>query len=109
MKEVLAMILAGGRGKRMDVLCRVRPKPLLPFGSKFRIIDFTLSNCVNSGLLNVAVLSSYRYTQIMDYMHAWTSVNPGKLNLTLFNSGDIPYRGTADALYQNIQYLRQHP
>ncbi len=109
MKEVIAMILAGGRGKRMGVLCSLRPKPLLPFGSKFRIIDFTLSNCVNSGLRDVAMLSSYRYEQIVDYMHAWTSVNQGKLDLKLLNSGKIPYRGTADALYQNIQYLRQNP
>jgi glucose-1-phosphate adenylyltransferase len=54
------MVLAGGQGERLSVLSRQRAKPAVPFGGKYRIIDFTLSNCVNSGVYNVAVLTQYR-------------------------------------------------
>jgi len=59
MKKVLALILAGGEGKRLSVLAEKRAKPAVPFGGKYRIIDFTLSNCVNSGIGKVAVISQY--------------------------------------------------
>jgi glucose-1-phosphate adenylyltransferase len=60
MRTVVALILAGGQGERLSVLSRERAKPAVPFAGKYRIIDFTLSNCVNSGLFDVAVLTQYR-------------------------------------------------
>lgn len=68
MNEVLAMVLAGGRGKRMDILCHVRPKPTLSFAGGFRVIDFSLSNCVHSGIRNIAVLADYQRTQMAEYL-----------------------------------------
>ena len=59
MKKVVALILAGGEGARLSVLSEKRAKPSVPFAGKYRIIDFTLSNCVNSGIFNVAVLTQY--------------------------------------------------
>ena len=59
MTQTLAMILAGGKGKRMDILCQVRPKPALPFAGRFRVIDFSLSNCVHSQIRNIAILTDY--------------------------------------------------
>ena len=68
MKDVLVMILAGGRGKRMDILCRGRPKPVLPFAGDFRVIDFSLSNCVHSGINNIAVLVDYQRSYMAKYL-----------------------------------------
>ena len=58
--RVVAILMAGGAGTRLSVLCDYRAKPAVPFAGKFRIIDFTLSNCVNSGIFNIAVLTQYR-------------------------------------------------
>jgi glucose-1-phosphate adenylyltransferase len=105
----LAMILAGGRGKRMDVLCQERPKPILPFAGRFRVIDFTLSNCINSGIRNVAVLVDYRRHFLKDYLGngaAWGLDSRGKLEILEPRSGS--YRGTADAVYQNLSYIKAH-
>ena len=60
MEKVLAMILAGGRGRRMNILCHERPKPALPFAGRFRVIDFSLSNCVHSQINDVAVLTDHQ-------------------------------------------------
>jgi glucose-1-phosphate adenylyltransferase len=60
MDNVSAMVLAGGRGKRMGVLCDSKPKPALPFAGKYRVIDFSLSNCLNSRIQDVAVLTGYQ-------------------------------------------------
>lgn len=59
MNTTLALILAGGRGKRMDMLCDVRPKPALPFAGRFRVIDFSLSNCVHSHIGDIGVITDY--------------------------------------------------
>ena len=59
MNHIMAVILAGGQGQRLSVLSELRAKPAVPFGGKYRLIDFTLSNCVNSGITNVALLTQY--------------------------------------------------
>jgi glucose-1-phosphate adenylyltransferase len=104
---VLAMILAGGRGKRMDVLCHERPKPILPFAGRFRVIDFSLSNCINSGIRDIAVLLDYRRHLLKDYLGngaAWSLDGHGKLEILEPRSGS--YQGTADAVYQNLPYIK---
>ena len=68
MKKVVAMILAGGEGARLSVLSEKRAKPSVPFAGKYRIIDFTLSNCVNSGIHHVAVLTQYRRHSLNDHI-----------------------------------------
>src|SRR6266566_3624103 len=68
MRTVVALILAGGQGERLSVLSRERAKPAVPFAGKYRIIDFTLSNCVNSGLFDVAVLTQYRPHSLNDHI-----------------------------------------
>jgi glucose-1-phosphate adenylyltransferase len=103
----LAMILAGGRGKRMDVFCQHRAKPALPFASTARVIDFTLSNCVHSMIGNIAVLTDYHRIGMASYLHSWVSSNgnPGILHLLEPRNGS--YLGTADAVYQNIDFLKK--
>lgn len=71
MGKVLAMILAGGRGKRMDILCCERPKPVLPFAGRFRVIDFSLSNCLHSGIENFTILTDYQRSGITGYLTQW--------------------------------------
>jgi glucose-1-phosphate adenylyltransferase len=103
------MILAGGRGKRMDVLCQERPKPILPFAGRFRVIDFSLSNCINSGIRNIAVLVDYRRHFLKDYLGdgaAWGLDRRGKLQILEPRSGS--YQGTGDAVYQNLSYIKAH-
>jgi glucose-1-phosphate adenylyltransferase len=103
---VLAMILAGGQGKRMDVLCHERPKPILPFAGRFRVIDFSLSNCINSGVRNIAVLTDYRRDSLKDYLDSgapWGLDRHGKLEILEPRAGS--YQGTADAVYQNLSYI----
>src|ERR687884_1529901 len=68
MRNTIAVILAGGQGERLSVLSMERAKPAVPFAGKYRIIDFTLSNCVNSGLYNVAVLTQYRPHSLNDHI-----------------------------------------
>jgi len=107
MDKVIALILAGGRGKRMDILCHQRPKPALPFAGGFRIIDFSLSNCIHSGIHDVALLVDYKRSQINNYLRYWN------LNITaneIFDTLDPKngsYRGTADAVFQNLDYIRK--
>src|SRR2546428_13671893 len=68
MKRTMAVILAGGEGERLSILSGVRAKPAVPFGGKYRIIDFTLSNCVNSGIHNVVVLTQYNPRSLNDHI-----------------------------------------
>ena len=68
MKPTMAVILAGGEGERLSILSSVRAKPAVPFGGKYRIIDFTLSNCVNSGIDNVVVLTQYNPRSLNDHI-----------------------------------------
>ena len=68
MRKMVALIMAGGWGKRMDVLCRMRPKPALPFVGKFKVIDFTMSNCVCSGINDLAILTDYQHSCMAKYL-----------------------------------------
>ncbi len=108
MERTLAMILAGGRGKRMDILCQGRPKPALPFAGKFRVIDFSLSNCVHSGVHHVAVLTDYQRNSMADYLERWHHTNHPLESLDILEPKDGSYAGTADAVYQNLDYIDRH-
>ena len=111
--KVLAMILAGGRGSRLDVLSENRVKPSVPFGGKFRIIDFTLSNCSNSGIYNVALLTQYLPLSLNEHIGAgkpW-DLDRRDSSVTLLQpyentKGQSWYQGTADAIRQNIRFIK---
>ena len=113
MENVAAIILAGGQGERLGILALERTKPAIPFAGKYRIIDFSLSNCVNSGIRNVAVLTQYQPRSLTDHIGigmAWGLAGPdSKIQLLhpylAREEGRDWYKGTADALYQNFQYI----
>lgn len=107
MENTVAMVLAGGRGKRMDILCQVRPKPALPFAGRFRVIDFSLSNCIHSRIQNIAVLTDYQHSHMAGYLRNWhlSNFNPGEFRVLEPQAGS--YKGTADAVYQNLNYLKE--
>ena len=115
MENVLAFILAGGRGERLSILSQERAKPALPFAGKYRIIDFILSNCVNSGIYNVAILTQYRPLSLDEHIGSgapWGLVPPDRgirlLQPYLTREEDRAwYKGTADAVYQNLQYVEE--
>jgi len=105
----VAMILAGGNGQRMDILCRERPKPFLPFAGSLRIIDFSLSNCIHSGIGNIAVLVDYQRHCLSHYLNGcshWAPISPR--SLSILEPHDGHYNGTADAVYQNLEYIRRN-
>jgi glucose-1-phosphate adenylyltransferase len=108
---VQTFIMAGGRGERLYPLTASRPKPAVPFGGVFRIVDFTLSNCLNSGLANVALLTQYRHEELQSYIQRtwsglWSGADRGPLECVPPRRG-ARYRGTADAVFQNLAALRQ--
>ena len=110
--DVVAMILAGGQGSRLGVLTKKIAKPAVPFGSRYRIIDFPLSNCVNSGIEIVGVLSQYQPLALNTYVgngHPWDldRNNAGAYILPPFqrNGSSDWYKGTANAIYQNRDFL----
>jgi len=109
------MILAGGRGERLYPLTRDRAKPSVPFGGVYRIIDFTLSNCLNSGLRRIYLLTQYRAVSLMQHIaECWQPFFVGGLGEFCLpmppqqRTIETWYRGTADAIYQNIYTLQQH-
>ncbi len=111
-KECLAMILAGGQGSRLGALTKNIAKPAVPFGGKYRIIDFPLSNCTNSGIDTVGVLTQYRPLELHTYLgtgEAWDlDVKNGGAYILPPYARDIGadwYRGTADAIYQNLNFI----
>ena len=116
MARVLAMIMAGGAGTRLSVLSEQRSKPAVPFAARYRIIDFTLSNCVNSGIYNIAVLTQYRPHSLEQHIgigRPWDlDRSRGGVRLLHPYQGREAhswYGGTADAVYQNLDYMRaQH-
>jgi glucose-1-phosphate adenylyltransferase len=108
MNKITSVILAGGQGKRMDILCHGRAKPGLPFAGQFRIIDFTLSNCIHSGISDIAVLIDYQRSYMADYLRAWNTANSGRYSLAILAPKAGSYRGTADAVYQNRHHLIKH-
>jgi glucose-1-phosphate adenylyltransferase len=112
--RVVAMILAGGEGSRLSVLSEKRAKPSVPFAGKFRIIDFPLSNCVNSGIFDVAVLTQYRPHSLNDHIgigKPW-DLDRARGGVRLLQpyqgrSDQSWYRGTSDAIYQNLNFVRE--
>jgi glucose-1-phosphate adenylyltransferase len=111
MAKILVMILAGGKGERLYPLTQDRAKPAVPFGGKYRIIDFTLSNCLNSGLRKIAVLIQYKSHSLDRHIRmGWDVLNPelGEFIISIPPQQRISedwYKGTADAVYQNLFLL----
>lgn len=103
------MILAGGQGKRMDLLCRLRPKPALPFAGKLHVIDFTLSNCVHSQIKRIGVLVDYQRNYMGDYLKEWAAANAGSAVISVLPPEMDSYAGTADAVYRKIAYIDSPP
>jgi glucose-1-phosphate adenylyltransferase len=113
MKKVMAMILAGGRGERLYPLTRDRAKPAVPFGAIYRIIDFTLSNCLNSDIRHIYALTQYKSISLHRHIQlGWNILSPplGEFIEVIPAQQRIDeqwYQGTADAIYQNIYTLQQ--
>ena len=114
-KECVAMLLAGGQGTRLGVLTRDVAKPAVPFGGKYRIIDFTLSNCINSGIDTIGVLTQYQPFELNQYIgngQPWDldRINGGVFVLPPYVRGKTGewYKGTANAIYQNIKFVNTY-
>ena len=114
-KECVAMLLAGGQGSRLYTLTEKTAKPAVPFGGKYRIIDFTLSNCVNSGIDTVGVLTQYQPLQLNEYIGTG---QPWDLDRNVGGVSVLPpyqgmksadwYKGTANAIYQNLGFIDRY-
>ena len=113
-RDTLALVLAGGRGSRLKQLTMWRAKPAVPFGGKFRIIDFPLSNCVNSGIRKVGILTQYKAHSLIQHVQRGWGFMRGELGefVELLPAQQRLetswYAGTADAIYQNIDIIRAH-
>ncbi len=111
-EKILSMVLAGGKGERLYPLTQDRAKPAVPFGGVYRIIDFTLSNCLNSGIRRINLLTQYKSLSLNRHiMQGWNIFNPELdefINLIPAQQrvGEDWYLGTADAIYQNIYVLQ---
>ncbi len=112
-QRILAIVLAGGKGERLYPLTKHRSKPSVPFGGRYRIIDFVLSNLVNSGIDAVYVLTQYKAQSLITHIQrawgfmggtreAFATIVPAQMQM-----GDVWYRGTADAIYQNLNLIEQ--
>jgi glucose-1-phosphate adenylyltransferase len=114
-KRTVALVLAGGRGSRLQDLTDRRAKPAVYFGGKFRIVDFALSNCINSGIRRIGVLTQYKSHSLLRHLQRGWNFLRGEANEFIdllpaqqrVNEADW-YRGTADAIYQNIDILRSY-
>ena len=115
-KRCIAMLLAGGQGSRLKVLTEKTAKPAVPFGGKYRIIDFPLSNCVNSGIDTVGILTQYQPLELNEYIG---NGQPWGLNKSQASAQVLPpyerhdkksgwYKGTANAIYQNIDFIDRY-
>jgi len=113
LKQTTAMILAGGQGERLSPLTRDRAKPAVPFGGIYRIIDFTLSNCLNSGIRKMHVLTQYKSHSLARHIKQAWNLFPNEMDECLDvlppqqRTAERWYQGTADAVYQNIYTLQQ--
>src|ERR671938_1905206 len=113
MRRVLTFLLAGGKGERLDPLTRDRAKPAVPFGGLYRIVDFTLSNCINSGLRRILVLTQYKARSLDRHIAAGWSFLPRELDGYIEvlppqqRIDENWYKGTADAIYQNIYTIEK--
>ena len=115
LRRTLALILAGGRGSRLMDLTDWHAKPAIPFAGKFRIIDFALSNCINSGIRRIGVLTQYKAHSLLQHIQRGWGFLRGEFNefIELLpaqqrTEGGNWYRGTADAVYQNLDIIREH-
>lgn len=113
-KNTIALILAGGRGSRLKNLTDRRAKPAVPFGGKFRIIDFPLSNCINSGIRRVGVVTQYKSHSLIRHIQRGWSFMRAEFNeyvellpASQQNDNEEWYKGTADAVFQNINILKE--
>jgi len=114
-EEMVAMLLAGGKGTRLGVLTKNIAKPAVPFGAEYRLIDFPLSNCSNSGINTVGVLTQYKPLVLNSYIGSGSSWdldrNDGGVTVLppyVKEGGGSWYKGTADAIYQNIEFIDLH-
>jgi glucose-1-phosphate adenylyltransferase len=113
-KGTMAVVMAGGRGQRLHHLTAHRAKPATPFGGKYRIIDFSLSNCVNSGIRQILVLTQYKAHSLIQHIQRGWGYLRGELGEFVQlvpaqqKHGEMWYRGTADAVYQNLDIIDAH-
>jgi glucose-1-phosphate adenylyltransferase len=112
--RVLGIVLAGGKGTRLAPLTKERAKPAVPFGGKYRIIDFVLSNFINSGIYSIYVLTQFRSQSLLQHLNeGWQFGGLMKTNFIIpvpaqmRSAGETWYQGTADAIYQNINLVEQ--
>ncbi|HVI51949.1 MAG TPA: glucose-1-phosphate adenylyltransferase [Candidatus Sulfotelmatobacter sp.] len=115
LRRTLALVLAGGRGSRLKQLTDWHAKPAIPFAGKFRIVDFTLSNCINSGIRRIGVLTQYKAHSLIQHVQRGWGFLRGEFNefIELLpaqqrTEGENWYKGTADAVYQNLDIIRDH-
>ena len=114
-KECIAMLLAGGQGSRLYVLTHNIAKPAVPYGGKYRIIDFPLSNCINSGIDTVGVLTQYQPLELNDYIGSGQPWDLDRMNGGVHvlppyqkSTGSDWYKGTANAIYQNLHFIDRY-
>jgi glucose-1-phosphate adenylyltransferase len=113
LRDTSALILAGGKGTRLKQLTSQNAKPAVSFGGKFRIIDFTLSNCINSGIRRVGVLTQYMAQDLIEHLQeGWQILSPAmgegvQIIPAQQRTGEAWYRGTADAVYQNLDLIKR--
>lgn len=114
-KKCVAMLLAGGQGSRLGVLTSKIAKPAVPYGGKYRIIDFPLSNCVNSGIDTVGILTQYKPLELNDYIGSGKPWDLDRMNGGVHilppyqgQKGGDWYKGTANAIYQNLEFIERY-
>ncbi len=108
--ETLALILAGGRGSRLDILSEKRSKPAVPFGGKYRIIDFALSNCTNSGIFQIGILTQYLPLSLNEHIGVGKPWDLDRRDsfVTLLQPNNSWYEGTADAVRKNLNFVKRY-